>query len=94
MSRILCLHFPAELVALTQVLRSLAEFFRQTGIGAYPFPPAPESQNLPSLPTQQQLVDTTAREVQMLYERLKRIQESSTVAVNLLGAADTVSRAR
>jgi hypothetical protein len=30
----------------------------------------------------------------MLYERLKRIQESSTVAVNLLGAADTVSRAR
>jgi len=58
-------------------------------------PPVPESQSASSVPpTEQQLIDTTAREVQVLYERLKRIQESNTVAVNLLGAADTVSRAR
>ncbi|OAX38489.1 hypothetical protein K503DRAFT_691477 [Rhizopogon vinicolor AM-OR11-026] len=84
----------AEQTALTHALRSLAEFFRQTGIGAYPFPPSPESQSAPSPPTQQQLIDSTAREVQVLYEQLKRIQESSTVAANLLGAADTVPRAR
>jgi len=79
-----------------QVLRSLVEFLRQTGIGAYPLLPTPESQGEPSLPTvtEQQLIDTTAREVQVLYERLKRTQESSTVAANLLGAADPVSRAR
>ncbi|KAG1894760.1 uncharacterized protein F5891DRAFT_961130 [Suillus fuscotomentosus] len=83
------------LAALMQALRTIAEFLRQTGVGAYPMPPAPESQSASSVPpTEQQLIDTTAREVQVLYERLKRIQESNTVAVNLLGAADTVSRAR
>ncbi|KAG2072065.1 hypothetical protein BDR04DRAFT_1097348 [Suillus decipiens] len=88
-------HTTAELAALTQALRTLAEFLRQTGVGAYPMPPSPESQSASSIPpTEQQLIDTTAREVQVLYERLKRIQESNTVAVNLLGAADTVSRAR
>ncbi|KAG1847946.1 hypothetical protein C8R48DRAFT_412990 [Suillus tomentosus] len=88
-------HTTAELAALMQALRTLAEFLRQTGVGAYPMPPAPESQSASSVPpTEQQLIDTTAREVQVLYERLKRIQESNTVAVNLLGAADTVSRAR
>ncbi|KAG1772789.1 hypothetical protein EDD22DRAFT_947353 [Suillus occidentalis] len=84
-----------ELTALMQTLRTLAEFLRQTGVGAYPMPPASESQSASSIPpTEQQLVDTTAREVQVLYERLKRIQESNAVAVNLLGAADIVSRAR
>ncbi|KAG1814261.1 uncharacterized protein BJ212DRAFT_360096 [Suillus subaureus] len=88
-------HTTAELAALMQALRTLAEFLRQTGVGAYPMPPAPEPQNASSIPpTEQQLIDTTAREVQVLYERLKRIQESNTVAVNLLGAADTISRAR
>jgi hypothetical protein len=82
------------MAALMQALRSLADFLRQTGVGAYPLPPTPESLSTPSPPTQQQLIDSTAREVQVLYERLKRIQESSTVAVNLLGAVDTVSRAR
>ncbi|KAG1847956.1 hypothetical protein C8R48DRAFT_730782 [Suillus tomentosus] len=77
-------HTTAELATLMQGLRTIAEFFRQTG-----------SQSASSVPpTEQQLIDTTAREVQVLYERLKRIQESNTVAVNLLGAADTVSRAR
>ncbi|KAG1730385.1 uncharacterized protein EDB91DRAFT_1059525 [Suillus paluster] len=84
---------PAELAALMQSLRSLAEFLRQTGIGAYPLPPAPESQSASSrLPTEQELIDGTAREVEVLYELLKRIQESNTVAVNLLGAADTRTR--
>ncbi|KAG2095454.1 uncharacterized protein F5147DRAFT_642058 [Suillus discolor] len=95
---IVALHFQfsAELATLMQALRTLAEFLRQTGVGAYPMPPAPESQSAASSvpPTEQQLIDTTALEVQVLYERLKRIQESNTVAVNLLGAADTVSRAR
>ncbi|KAG2134164.1 uncharacterized protein EDB93DRAFT_1254595 [Suillus bovinus] len=89
------LKFPAELAALMQALRTFAEFLRQTGVGAYPMPPVPESQSASSIPpTEQQLIDATAKEVQVLYERLKRIQESNTVAVNLLGAADTVSRAR
>ncbi|KAG0696770.1 hypothetical protein DFH29DRAFT_949695 [Suillus ampliporus] len=88
-------HTTAELAALMQALRSLAEFFRQTGIGAYPLPPTPESQSASSTPpTEHELIDSTTREVEVLYERLKRIQESNTVAVNLLGAADTVSRAR
>ncbi|KAG2338824.1 hypothetical protein BDR05DRAFT_892841 [Suillus weaverae] len=89
------LFYNSELATLMQALRTLAEFLRQTGVGAYPMPPAPESRSASSIPpTEQQLIDTTAREVQVLYERLKRIQESNTVAVNLLGAADTVSRAR
>ncbi|KAG2049920.1 hypothetical protein BDR06DRAFT_892816 [Suillus hirtellus] len=83
------------LATLMQALGTLAEFFRQTGVGAYPMPPVPESQSASSVPpTEQQLIDTTAREVQVLYERLKCIQESNTIAVNLLGAADTISRAR
>jgi hypothetical protein len=58
-------------------------------------PPSLESQSASSIPsTGQQLIDTTASEVQVLYERLKRIHESNAVAVNLLGATDTVSRAR
>jgi hypothetical protein len=91
----LCFQCSAELAAITQALRTLAEFFRQTGVGAYPMPPSLESQSASSIPsTGQQLIDTTASEVQVLYERLKRIQESNAVAVNLLGATDTVSRAR
>ncbi|KIK49216.1 hypothetical protein CY34DRAFT_20224 [Suillus luteus UH-Slu-Lm8-n1] len=80
-------HTTAELATLMQTLRTLAEFLRQTGVGAYPMPPASESQSASSIPpTEQQLVDTTAREVQVLYERLKHGQSFHAVISHSVGS--------
>ncbi|KAF9239874.1 hypothetical protein BU15DRAFT_46366 [Melanogaster broomeanus] len=82
----------AELTALNQAIRTLAEFLRQTGVGAYPIPPSDPQSAQPDPPTEQQLIADTTRNIQQLYEQLKRTQESSAVVANLLGAAEARSK--
>ncbi|KAG6328874.1 hypothetical protein ID866_10213, partial [Astraeus odoratus] len=58
-------------------------FLKQTGLGAYPLPPTDPQSVASSPPTEQQLIADTSREVQQLYEKMKRIQESNAVVANL-----------
>lgn len=78
----------ADLVALDQTLLMLADFFKTTGLGAFPLPPSdPGAASGP--PTEQHLIAEMNGEVQSLYEKLKRIQESSGVVAQHLSALDT-----
>ncbi|KAL4069052.1 hypothetical protein J3A83DRAFT_4063490, partial [Scleroderma citrinum] len=73
----------ADLTALDRSLRTLADFLKQTGVGAYPLPPSDPTQTA-GPPTEQQLIADTSQDVQNHYEKLKRIQESNAVVANLL----------
>ncbi|KAI5997188.1 hypothetical protein EDC04DRAFT_2585187 [Pisolithus marmoratus] len=79
----------ADLIALDQTLHTLADFLKTTGIGACPLPPS-DPQGLASDPlTEQHLITEMNGEVQLLYEKLKRIQESSGVVAHHLSTLDT-----
>ncbi|KAF8843919.1 hypothetical protein BDN67DRAFT_896241 [Paxillus ammoniavirescens] len=82
----------ADLTALNQATRTLADFLRQTGVGAYPLPPSNLQSVSPGPPSEQQLIADTAHGVQQLYEQLKRTQESSAVVASLLGAGEARSK--
>ncbi|KAI6117388.1 hypothetical protein EDD16DRAFT_1010273 [Pisolithus croceorrhizus] len=74
----------ADLIALDQSLHSLADFLKTTGVGAYPLLPS-DLQGASSVPpTELHLIAEMNREVQFLYEKLKRIQESSGVVAQHL----------
>ncbi|KAI6125580.1 hypothetical protein EDD16DRAFT_1703079 [Pisolithus croceorrhizus] len=79
----------ADLVALDQTLHSLADFLKTTGVGACPLPPSDLQSPLSGPPTEQHLIAEMNREVQSLYEKLKRIQESSGVVAQHLSTLDT-----
>lgn len=79
----------ADLAALDRSLRSLADFLKQTGVGAYPLPPSDPQSGASHPPTEQQLIADTSRDVQNRYEQLKRMQESNGVAATHLSALDT-----
>jgi len=79
----------ADLTALDQGLQVLTDILRQSGVGAYPLP----TQNASPLSEQQLIADTT-RGVQHLYEEFKRMQESSAVVTNLLGAPENLGRSK
>ncbi|KAG9314975.1 hypothetical protein JVU11DRAFT_4084 [Chiua virens] len=84
----------ADLLALDQALHTLADILRQSGVGAYPLPPSQtqgDSTISAGPPTEQQLIAGTTRGVQQLYDEFKRMQESSAVVANLLGATETLS---
>ncbi|KAI5992918.1 hypothetical protein EDD15DRAFT_2167582 [Pisolithus albus] len=79
----------ADLIALDQALRTLADFLKTTGVGAYPLLP-PDAQGAASGPLMEQhLITEMNQEVQILYEKLKRIQESSGVVAQHLSTLDT-----
>ncbi|KAN0084353.1 hypothetical protein V8E55_007857 [Tylopilus felleus] len=89
----------ADLIALDQALHALADVLRQSGVGAYPLPPTDanadaDTRNAASPPTEQELITDTTRGVQQLYEEFKRMQESSAVVANLLGAPENVGRSK
>ncbi|KAH7884171.1 hypothetical protein F5I97DRAFT_1665233 [Phlebopus sp. FC_14] len=84
----------ADLAALNQAIRTLADFLRQTGVGAYPLPPSGPQSALSGPPTEQQLIADISRGVHQLYEQLKRTQESNGVVANLLGTSEPTTRAR
>ncbi|KAI6022212.1 hypothetical protein PISMIDRAFT_120347 [Pisolithus microcarpus 441] len=79
----------ADLIALDQVLHTFADFLKTTGVGAYPLLPS-DAQGAASDPlTEQHLIAQMNYEVQFLYEKLKRIQESSGVVAQHLSMLDT-----
>ncbi|KAI6117399.1 hypothetical protein EDD16DRAFT_1010489 [Pisolithus croceorrhizus] len=79
----------ADLIALGQTLHTLADFLETTGVGAYPLLPSDPQSAVSGFPTEQHLITEMNREVQFLYEKLKRIQESSGVVAQHLSTLDT-----
>jgi hypothetical protein len=67
--------------SLKQCIQDLYDTLRHSGIGALPLL-APNSK---SIPNEQQLLSDASRSVQVLYETLKRSQDSAAVVANLLG---------
>lgn len=67
--------------SLKQCIQNLYDTLRHTGIGALPLPPP----NATGIPNEQQLLAEASRSVQVLYETLKRSQDSAAVVANLLG---------
>jgi hypothetical protein len=70
----------------------LSDLMRHTGVGALPLLPMPSesspSQPAPVLPTEEMMLTDTSRSVQVLYDRMKRSQDSAAVVANLLTAAE------
>ncbi|KAG7440066.1 uncharacterized protein BT62DRAFT_938399 [Guyanagaster necrorhizus] len=72
----------------------LSDIMRRTGVGALPLLPFPPQPGAPQVvPTEQEMMVDVSKSVQVLYERLKRSQESAAVVANLLGASDAPLRA-
>ena len=68
-------------------LDSLMQLLRSTGVGALPvLPPTGTQGEQTTPPTEAQLLADANKSIQMLYESLKRKQESAAVVANLLGA--------
>jgi len=82
----------ADIASLKQNLQMLSDLMRQTGVGALPLLPMPSeahsSQPAPVLPTEEMMLTDTSRSVQVLYDRMKRSQESAAVVANLLSAPE------
>ncbi|KAK0244982.1 hypothetical protein EDD85DRAFT_782954 [Armillaria nabsnona] len=79
----------SNISALKRTLEMLSDVMRHTGVGALPILPFPPQSGTPQvIPTEQELMVDVSKSVQVLYERLKRSQESAAVVANLLGALD------
>ncbi|KAJ7189110.1 hypothetical protein C8R46DRAFT_878034 [Mycena filopes] len=79
----------ADLATLKQAVQMLTEQMRQTGVGGLPLLPVPdENHPAPVLPSEEQLIVQTTRAVQLLYDQLKRGQDSAAVVANLLNSTD------
>jgi hypothetical protein len=66
---------------------------RLTGVGALPLLPMPTGSDVSStIPTEQQMMTDTTHAVKILYETLKRSQESAAVVANILSAPDHAPR--
>jgi len=66
---------------------------RLTGVGALPLLPMPTGSDAASaIPTEEQMMTDTTRATQVLYEKLKRSQDSAAVVANLLAAPDIAPR--
>ncbi|KAJ7189116.1 hypothetical protein C8R46DRAFT_876882 [Mycena filopes] len=79
----------ADLATLKQAVQILTEQMRQTGVGGLPLLPVPdENHPTPVLPAEEQLIVQTTRAVQLLYDQLKRGQDSAAVVANLLNSTD------
>lgn len=86
----------ADIATLKQTLQLVSDMMRHTGVGALPLLPLPDGDSDPSsvLPKEEGLVGDTTRAVQVLYEKLKRSQESAAVVANLLSAPEHPPRGR
>jgi len=82
----------ADIAALKENLQILSDLMRQTGVGALPLLPMPSdsssSEPAAVMPTEEMMLADTSRSVQVLYDRMKRSQESAAVVANLLSAPE------
>ncbi|KAJ7655970.1 hypothetical protein DFH06DRAFT_992101 [Mycena polygramma] len=78
----------ADLATLKQTLQMVLEQMRQTGVGGLPLLPVPDGNHHPVLPGEEQMIAQTTRAVQVLYDQLKRGQDSAAVVANLLTSVE------
>ncbi|KAJ7669589.1 hypothetical protein B0H17DRAFT_949242 [Mycena rosella] len=78
----------ADLATLKQTLQLVTEMMRQSGVGGLPLLPVPDGNAPTALPTEEQMIAKTTHAVQVLYDQLKRGQDSAAVVANLLNSAD------
>ncbi|KAJ7479659.1 hypothetical protein FB451DRAFT_1239513, partial [Mycena latifolia] len=78
----------ADLATLKQTLQMVADLMRHTGVGGLPLLPVADGTETAPLPTEEQLITQTTRAVQVLYDQLKRGQDSAAVIANLLNSAE------
>ncbi|KAJ7644779.1 hypothetical protein FB45DRAFT_703201, partial [Roridomyces roridus] len=74
----------ADLSSLKQTLQMVADLMRQSGVGGLPLLPVSDGSTQPHLPTEDQMIAQASQAVQVLYEQLKRGQDSAAVVANLL----------
>ncbi|KAJ7450949.1 hypothetical protein B0H11DRAFT_2076532 [Mycena galericulata] len=77
----------ADLATLKQTLQLVSDLMRHSGVGGLPLLPVPDGNPPQPLPTEEQMIVQTTRAVQVLYDQLKRGQDSAAVVANLLTAA-------
>ncbi|KAJ6584210.1 hypothetical protein B0H10DRAFT_2096269 [Mycena sp. CBHHK59/15] len=82
----------ADLAALKQTLQMITDMMRQSGAGGLLLISVPDGGPAPPIPTEDQLISHTTRSVQILYDQLKRGQDSAAVVANLLNSTDHSSR--
>ncbi|EPS98227.1 hypothetical protein FOMPIDRAFT_1127022 [Fomitopsis schrenkii] len=77
----------ADMAELQQALHLLAELLRQSGVGALPLrpPPLPDAPSQPAEEEERLIAKMTAA-VQALFEKRKRLEESTGVVSSLLAA--------
>lgn len=68
------------------MLHDLAEFLKQTGVGALPL--LDPANPLAGLPAEEKLLEDTAKSIEAEYAKHQRMQESAATVVNLLTAVD------
>ncbi|KIM75307.1 hypothetical protein PILCRDRAFT_13720 [Piloderma croceum F 1598] len=82
----------ADIAALKQNLQLLSDLMRQTGVGGLPLLPMPSHSTPPEpapvIPTEEMMLTDTSRSVQVLYDRMKKSQESAAVVANLLSTPE------
>ncbi|KAJ7108995.1 hypothetical protein C8R43DRAFT_905096 [Mycena crocata] len=77
----------ADLATLKQTLHIVSELMRSSGVGGLPLLPVPDDNSLPlPAPSEMELMAQTTRAGQVLYDRLKRGQDSAAVVANLLSS--------
>ncbi|KAJ6612447.1 hypothetical protein B0H10DRAFT_2052475, partial [Mycena sp. CBHHK59/15] len=74
----------ADLAALKGTLQMIYDMMRQSGAGGLPLISVPDGGPAPAIPTEDQLILHTTRSVQILYDQLKRGQDSAAAVANLL----------
>ena len=77
----------ANMLNLRHAIEILQELLRTSGVGALPLLNL-QQHPAPQLPSEEQLLADTTNATQQLFERLKNLQESSTIVTNLLSIPD------
>jgi len=82
----------ANIATLKQTIKATADLLVQSGVGALPVLPIPNPGETVTAPSEQQLLSDANHSIKLIYEQLRRNQESAAVVANLLGAPDRGGR--
>jgi len=78
-----CLTSLDDIAAAKQTLDIIIDLMERSGVGALPLLDIDTSGRV-QIPTEEKLVETATKRVQINFEKLKRAQESAAVVANLL----------
>ena len=76
-------HTQADIARLHAQLEATIEMLRYSGVGALPM--ISETNSAGQMASESELLASTMRNLQVLYDRLQRSQDSAAVVGNLLG---------